>query len=617
MRITVQGTLPNFLKQLSGFDGIEFVTDPEKSFLTIIHGNHLTEILSMLKNSDRRTKLIVLRSLDFTAMKTLTNDFHTHSFFQEEHFFSHHQSILTTFLKKYFTDSEHRLLIAQGKKQLRELEFLNSDLQKMVEERTNHIAKLKKEEESRLTDSRALFKFINSLGHTVAIDEMVPLLKKEFQKQRHLEGIYLLIPDSSSSTWVYGSNAGKIFSHRLPLAISALSQQDDFESSILSSQIANVLGRPVLKIFYRKFNGRSPAWIGFEWGGPIKDFLQFNKIYLTKQNVICLNLDRLFFDEEQKKASYFWEKTFDGIQDPIAIVDKNKKLIRCNRPFLQNPELLQVLKNLHTVGQLQTTKMTADGHSFEVSSYSITGTDSSIHHFMDVTRVEELYLQWIQQEKMGALGALAGNIAHELYNPLTGIRSLSQILITETSSSSTMHQDLIEIEKAAERCQEIITNLLDFTSKKEKPKQLVPLNEIVIRTIPLLKVALRPFRQVLDLEPTQAKCFVVQQLVQQVIFNLVNNACQAMGEKGELQIRTWVKDQWVHLSVSDTGPGIAASHQSKIFQSFFTTKKEGFGTGLGLSLSKKIVEGLGGKMSFSSQEGQGATFNISFPCVQE
>ena len=101
--------------------------------------------------------------------------------------------------------------------------------------------------------------------------------------------------------------------------------------------------------------------------------------------------------------------------------------------------------------------------------------------------------------------------------------------------------------------------------------------------------------------------------MQQVVFNLVNNACQAMGDSGELTIATGAMEGEGYLSVKDNGPGIALDQQERIFESFYTTKKPGQGTGLGLSMSRKIVEKFGGRIELQSNLGQGSSFTIFLP----
>jgi signal transduction histidine kinase len=235
---------------------------------------------------------------------------------------------------------------------------------------------------------------------------------------------------------------------------------------------------------------------------------------------------------------------------------------------------------------------------------------------VDITESQELYLKVVQSEKMGAIGKLAGHIAHELNNPLTGLRSLSQVLIQETTPGEALHSDLIEIEKASLRSQRIIKNLLEFSHSESQPQSLVTVDEIVEKTLPLLKTALRSHRFQLKLQSKEALVEVEPHLLQQVVFNLVNNACQAMKEPGTLSISTQVANgnpRTVELKIGDTGPGIPPDIQDKIFEAFFTTKKEGIGTGLGLSLSKSVIERFGGKIHFDSSPATGTTFFINLP----
>jgi two-component system NtrC family sensor kinase len=238
-----------------------------------------------------------------------------------------------------------------------------------------------------------------------------------------------------------------------------------------------------------------------------------------------------------------------------------------------------------------------------------------VNQYTDMSHERDLYMRLVQSEKLAAVGLLAGNIAHELNNPLSGISALSQILQTEMEPTHPHVADLIEIEKAAERCQLIIKNLLNFSQPSQSDElEEVNLNELINSTLPLLKTALRTQNlQSYFQEPLPFTCVQPSQL-QQVIFNLVNNACQAMTTSGgALTIKTWSEGRYSCFSVTDTGPGIPEDIQNRIFEPFFTTKEVGMGTGLGLSVSRSIIEKFGGELTLSSAMGQGTTFTVSLP----
>jgi signal transduction histidine kinase len=189
------------------------------------------------------------------------------------------------------------------------------------------------------------------------------------------------------------------------------------------------------------------------------------------------------------------------------------------------------------------------------------------------------------------------------------------VLIADSSHEPQLQSDLREIEKAASRSQQIIKNLLEFSVGGAQQLQMVSLAEIVQRTMPMLKTVIRNHRVELNLGCNNRKFKTEPHLLQQVVFNLINNACQAMQQIGTLRVTTKISedDRFATLTISDTGPGIAAELREKIFEPFFTTKKEGQGTGLGLSLSRDIVNNLGGEISLKSEEGVGTEFLVRFP----
>jgi signal transduction histidine kinase len=225
---------------------------------------------------------------------------------------------------------------------------------------------------------------------------------------------------------------------------------------------------------------------------------------------------------------------------------------------------------------------------------------------------------------MAAVGLLAGNIAHELNNPLTGIRSLAQVLLAEVPRAEPIHADMAEVEKAALRSQKIIENLLDFSrGGSGREQEVMPLDEIVERTLPMLKTAMREHRVEIDLEAGKGALVRIEpHLMQQVVFNLVNNACQAMREPGTVSIETRLvaaegpEPAAAELCVRDTGIGIPAEIIDSIFEPFFTTKPEGQGTGLGLSMSRQVIHQFGGAIRVASEPGRGAEFTVRLPLAR-
>ena len=143
------------------------------------------------------------------------------------------------------------------------------------------------------------------------------------------------------------------------------------------------------------------------------------------------------------------------------------------------------------------------------------------------------------------------------------------------------------------------------------------LNKIVQKTLPLLKSATSGFYRNYNFSPDELIVEVDIQLLQQVIFNLVNNACQAMGESGELSIISLKSENKAVLEVRDNGPGISKEIIDKVFDPFFTTKKQGEGTGLGLSLSKSIVESFGGRLVLDQAFVDGARFLLELPLKKD
>lgn len=234
----------------------------------------------------------------------------------------------------------------------------------------------------------------------------------------------------------------------------------------------------------------------------------------------------------------------------------------------------------------------------------------------DVTEARRLQEQIIRSEKLSAVGQLLSSIAHELNNPLQAVIGYAQLL---SRSPKNTKEDLKMIVDNSMRCRKIIENLLLFVRHGEVEKRPVPVQKAVLAAIDLLKYKLAKSANIsvhrrfpAGLPPVQADF----QQIQQVFVNLINNACDALsGWEGskELKIRARRMGGKVRVEFTDSGPGIPLEVQGRIFEPFYTTKPEGRGTGLGLSVCRQILEEHGGAIGFRSQPGQGAAFWVDLP----
>lgn len=230
----------------------------------------------------------------------------------------------------------------------------------------------------------------------------------------------------------------------------------------------------------------------------------------------------------------------------------------------------------------------------------------------------------LQQAKLAALGELATSVAHEVNNPLTFLKSVFQLWKEDLDEEDQMPEpeefarDLRDGLTQVQRISEIVDHLRTFGRQDATEEQRLftlqePLNGALLLVNKALKNqnitfhnALPDDLPVLEGAPGQ---------LEQVFLNLLNNAKDALAGQPDAQITlsAEVQEAEVHLQVSDNGPGIPLELQDQIFNSFFTTKPTGKGTGLGLAIVRKIIEGLGGRISCHSTPGHGATFTLVLP----
>ena len=234
-------------------------------------------------------------------------------------------------------------------------------------------------------------------------------------------------------------------------------------------------------------------------------------------------------------------------------------------------------------------------------------------------------------QKMEAIGTLAGGIAHDFNNILVPIIAYTDMVMATEAVGSANRQNLQEVYKAANRAKELVKQILTFSREREhevSPVQIVP---VVKESIKLLKASLPSTIEVTQrLEAEGVTILADPTQIHQIVMNLCTNAYHAMREQGgvmevtlsQVEIgpddfpdRSLSPGPYLVLTVSDTGPGMDQATMERIFDPYFTTRKHGEGTGLGLAVVLGIVKKYGGDIRVYSEPGQGASFQVYFPVL--
>jgi two-component system cell cycle sensor histidine kinase/response regulator CckA len=271
------------------------------------------------------------------------------------------------------------------------------------------------------------------------------------------------------------------------------------------------------------------------------------------------------------------------------------------------------------------------GRFYFSATPAIDGEDAAVlMHAIDTTEQRELELQFVQGQKMQAVGQLAGGIAHDFNNVLTAIIGFSELLLANHRPTDPAFQDIMNIKQNANRAAGLVRQLLAFSRQQRLRPQVLSLSD-VLADLTILLGRLLSEKTELELKHGRDLWLVKADLHQfeQVVINLAVNARDAMPDGGKLTIRTanvteresgqlghkgMQPGEYVLCEVTDTGTGMPPDVMEKIFEPFFSTKDVGKGTGLGLSTVYGIVKQTGGYVyPHSDGAGQGTCFRIYLP----
>jgi signal transduction histidine kinase len=366
-----------------------------------------------------------------------------------------------------------------------------------------------------------------------------------------------------------------------------------------------------------------------------------------------------------ERARAEWEATFDGLKDMVFVTDDGGRVVRANRAFAKalgaRPHELagRGIAELLAGHPHRWWSVNGDGivevedplldTLFEISSVRL--GDRTVRIARDVGEQRRLYARLVQADKLAAVGVLVSGVAHEINNPTAFVSSNLTELRRYLAAYEGAVVEMAELGLAAgqadrvravlsrpevafarreaatavgdslegmERVRRMVTNLRSLARRDQagEPAAPVELSEVVQAVV---RTAAADLRSAAARVETAGPCWVLGhrgELVD-VILNLVVNAVQARaeGKPNQIRIALFREGPSAVLRVSDTGRGIAPPHMKRLFEPFFTTKGPGEGTGLGLSLARKIVLAHGGAIDVASELGAGSTFTVRLPAV--
>ncbi len=321
------------------------------------------------------------------------------------------------------------------------------------------------------------------------------------------------------------------------------------------------------------------------------------------------------------------------------VLGKNPRILKSGK---QDPAFYQqlwatILKGEIWQGEIINRRKDGSLYTLQMSVAPVRGEHGKITHFIateqDITARKLLEQQLIQAQKIEAVGRLAGGVAHDFNNLLTIINGYAELLTEQTSAEDPRRDHLKEILMAGERAAGLTRQLLAFSRRQVLEPRVLDLNSVLTEVEKMLRRLIgEDVELVTSLKPDLGHVKVDPGQIEQVVMNLAVNARDAMPEGGKLYLETSNVDvdedyarshpsimpgKFVMVAVSDTGCGMDAETQTHIFEPFFTTKEKGHGTGLGLATVYGIVKQSGGFIWVYSEPGQGSTFKIYFPCVEE
>lgn len=534
------------------------------------------------------------------------------------------KAILKTAQNRSVRNLKQTEVIQKAKTQNLKYESLAQKLTDQIEEQTLKLKISQDELEDKVHFLKNALQVVKSFVEASTLNDFMNNFKETFTDE-DVKEVFLFVKRSDNFQ-IYSSD------HKLKSRVAF-----DQITKLDKKRWADVVSRPVINFKNFELNSEQRFFLGFEFksSGADESALFLEKFNFLK-NIFSMIIEALIDEEEIKRDSLLWSDSFKSFKEPIFIIDEFYKIMRSNFGSVydqkhcykilfdrDSPCEKCPITDFHKGKKIEAEGAINLNSKYDLNSFTFELLTEIrqrlwIHHYEDKESVNLLKGQFIKSEKFAYLGNLVDTVIHRISNPLTGMKMTTQMLL-EDNKIDDFRDDIEEIYSGLNRCFSIIRNLKEFSESKIEVAE-VELEALVESTLILMKSVTRNIQFVLD-DGLDLKVFCSKGLTQQVLFNLIHNSCQAMEFDGAIFIQAGEDGEKKYLEVIDSGPGIDASAESKIFSPFFSTKTTNMGTGIGLFLSKLIMKQSGGDLLmmpsepvvYNKQTFSGARFRMLFP----